>query len=490
MEVRCITCCFKVPIFGTSAVRRSVGTCGICVGMSFRNLSLAALLAAVCLVSQASGHRAVAPTPPMGWNSWDAYGLTIDEAAFRANVQVLAGIKDLGWQYAVIDEGWYMRDPFAESLEARKYVWDANGILIPAAERFPSSANGAGFKPLAEWVHSQGLKFGIHLVRGIPKQVVDANLPIAGSGYHAADAADRDSPCPWDAGNWGVRDNEAGQAYYDSMIRLYAAWGVDFLKVDCISDHPYRPTEIRQLAEAIRKSGRPIVLSLSPGPTQLEHAEEVAKYAQMWRITDDHWDLWTAEHKPGGSEFPFGVRQEFDRIAEWNPYSKPDAWPDADMLPVGSLRPHPGWGEPRQSRYTQDEQRTEFTLWAISRSPLILGANLTQLDDFTKSLITNKDVLEINQNAIESGQGLMPLKNGKTDTFPQRYWYARTGSRHYIAVFNLEDKATNSELPWQVFHLPNRPHAVFDIWNQKHVKRAATLHVELAPHGCALFRVE
>ncbi len=130
-------------------------------------------------------------------------------------------------------------------------------------------------------------------MRGIPRQVVAANLPIAGSSFHAADAADTTSPCPWDEGNWGIKDNAAGQAYYDSMLRLYASWGVDFLKVDCISDHPYRPTEIRQIAEAIRKSGRPIVLSLSPGPTSLDHAAEVAKYAQMWRIADDHWDGWT-----------------------------------------------------------------------------------------------------------------------------------------------------------------------------------------------------
>jgi hypothetical protein len=426
----------------------------------------------------------------MGWNSWDAYGLTIDEKDYRANATVLAGLKQYGWEYAVIDEGWYMQDPFADSVAARKYLWDENGLLVPVSNRFPSAANGAGFKPLADWVHGQGLKFGIHIVRGIPRGVVDQNLPIAGTSFHAVDAADKDSPCPWDEGNWGVKDNEAGQAYYDSMLRLYASWGLDYIKVDCISDHPYRPTEIRQIAEAIRKTGRPILLSLSPGPTSLEHAEEVAKYAQMWRITDDHWDVWSSPHKAGQGEFPFGIRDQFDRIAEWEAYAKPGAWPDADMLPEGSLTPHPGWGEPRASRYTQEEQRTEFTLWAISRSPLILGANLTKLDDFTRSLITHREVLEINQHAIESGQGLMPLKDGNTDTFPQRYWYARTRQHQYLAVFNLADGASKSDLPWMVFHLENKPHAVFDLWNQKHLPKAKALHVELAPHGCALFEVE
>jgi len=446
---------------------------------------------AVCTLSLPAQN--VAPTPPMGWNSWDSFGLTIDEADYRANTTVLAGLRQYGWQYSVIDEGWYMQDPFANSVEARKYVWDGNGILIPALDRFPSGADGAGFKPLADWVHAQGLKFGIHIVRGIPRQVVKDNLPIANSAFHAQDAADTTETCPWDDGNYGIRDNAAGQAYYDSMLKLYAGWGLDFIKVDCISDHPYRPTEIRQIAEAIRKTGRPIVLSLSPGPTQLDHAAEVAKYAQMWRISDDHWDVWAPQHKPGASEFPFGVRDAFDRLAQWAPYVKPGNWPDDDMLPEGSLTPHPGLGQPRQSRLTHDEQLSEFTLWAISRSPLIMGANLTRLDDLTRSLMTNKEVLEMNQTAIESGPGLKPVGGDKADSFPERYWYARTAGPHpktYLAVFNLDDHATRSDLPWELFHLPAKAHAVFDIWNQKHIPSARALHVELPPHGCALFRVE
>ncbi len=457
------------------------------------HLRLAVSLAVLAFCFQPLPAQNLAPTPPMGWNSWDAYGLTIDEADYRANTKVLAGLRQYGWQYSVIDEGWYMQAPFAKTVEDRKYVWDANGILLPALSRFPSSANGAGFKPLADWVHAQGLKFGIHIIRGIPRQVVKDNLPIAGSSFHAQDAADTTETCPWDEGNYGIRDNAAGQAYYDSMLRLYAGWGLDFIKVDCISDHPYRPTEIRQIAEAIRKTGRPILLSLSPGPTQLAHAADVAKYAQMWRISDDHWDVWAPPHTPGKSEFPFGVRDAFDRLAQWAPYFMPGNWPDDDMLPEGSLAPHPGLGQPRQSRLTRDEQRTEFTLWAISRSPLIMGANLTRLDDFTRSLMANKEVLEMNQTAVESGPGLAPAESGRAAAFPERYWYARTGGSHpktYLAVFNLDDHPTNSELPWMLFHLPAKAHAVVDVWNQKHLPRAEALHVELPPHGCALFRVE
>lgn len=426
----------------------------------------------------------------MGWNSWDAYGLTIDEADFRANVQVLAGLKQYGWQYAVIDEGWYMQNPFGKDTAEQKYLYDSNGLLLPVEARFPSSANNAGFKPLGDWVHRLGLKFGIHVMRGIPKQVVDQNLPIAGSSFHAADAADKDATCPWNDANYGVADNPAGQAYYDAMMKRYAEWGVDFIKVDCISDHPYRPTEIRQVAEAIRRSGRPMVLSLSPGPTSLSHAAEVAKYAQMWRITDDHWDVWSSK-KNGSSEFPFGLGEEFDRIAAWAQYVKPGNWPDPDMLPEGSLTPRPGWGEPRQSRYTHDEQRTEITLWAISRSPLIFGGNLTKLDDFTRSLLTNKEILDINQTAVES----KPVNNLPAGFGNARVWFASSGKGSvpdfYFAFFNLEDKPLTLHFRWNDVRLSfSGKHAATNLWDGSKSAPSEEMTVELPAHGSAIYRVQ
>jgi hypothetical protein len=459
--------------------------------MARRFLSLAAL--AFVLSTPFSHAQNLAPTPPMGWNSWDAYGLTIDEADYRANTKVLAGIQEFGWKYSVIDEGWYMENPFGDTVETRKYVWDGNGILIPAVSRFPSSASGAGFKPLADWVHGQGLKFGIHIVRGIPRQVVKDNLPIAGTNFHAADAADLDSPCPWDEGNWGIKDNAAGQAYYNSMMKLYAGWGLDFIKVDCISDHPYRPSEIRQLAEAIKKTGRPIVLSLSPGPTALEHGAEVAEYAQLWRISDDHWDVWAGEHKPGASEFPFGVRDAFDRLAKWAPYVREGNWPDEDMLPWGWLGPHPGWGEARQSRETQDEQRTEFTLWAIARSPLILGANLTKLDEFTRSLITNQTMLFMNQNATYS----RPVD---TATLPGGFEHARVwratinkqGAGNYaefFAFFNLDDKPVTLRATWKQLGLEGGKHRAQNVWSESADKESKEVNVTLPAHGSTVYEI-
>jgi hypothetical protein len=434
--------------------------------------------------------QVVGQVPPMGWNSWDAYGFTIDEAQFRANVQVLAGMKKYGWQYAVIDEGWYMQDPFGANTVAQKFLYDGNGLLVPVVARFPSSANNAGFKPLADWVHSLGLKFGIHILRGIPRQVVDDNRPIAGSTFHATDAADKAATCPWSDANYGVLDNAAGQAYYDSMLKRYAQWGLDFIKVDCISDRPYRPTEIRQVAEAIRKTGRPILLSLSPGPTGIEHADEVAKYSQMWRIADDHWDVWLDKNKNNG-EFPFGLEEEFDRIALWNKHSKPGSWPDPDMLPEGSLRPHPGWGNPRHSNYTPDEQRTEFTLFAISRSPLIFGGNLTELDDLTRRLMTNRELAAIDQTATEA----KPVETHSPEFANARVWFASTGTAqkplYYFAFFNLDDQPVTLHFKWNDLWLRFAgKHAATNLRDGTKSASSEDMEVALPPHGSAIYRVE
>jgi len=435
----------------------------------FRRFALLFSIAVTAAFTAAlAGAQTLAPTPPMGWNSWDAYGLTVNEADFKANTAVLASIKHYGWQYSVIDEGWYMEDPFGGTREKQKYVYDEFGRLIPALNRFPDAANGAGLKPLADWVHAQGLKFGIHLVRGIPRRDVAENTPIAGTKFTAANAADTADACPWDEGNWGVKDNAAGQAWYDSMIDLYGGWGVDFLKVDCISDHPYKPVEIRLVAEAIHKftarTGRPIVLSLSPGPTNLRDAAYVAKYAQMWRIADDHWDVWShdpnLDTKPGETpqEFPFGTRQAFDRLEAWQPYAKPGSWPDDDMLPFGSLTPHPGWGAPRQSRLTEDEERTEFTLWAITRSPLILGANLTKMDGFLRGLVTDKTLIAMDQDSFEN----RPIKNLPVGFEGVRVWEAKStvlgcDGCMFLAIFNMNDHPVDLKFNWSDLGLTKGP---------------------------------
>jgi len=450
----------------------------------------AVALTAALALSGAAHAGSPAPTPPMGWNSWDAYGFTIDEDGFKADAKVLAGIKQYGWQYTVIDEGWYMGNPDGDKLAARAYQLDANGRLIPDSKRYASAADGAGFKQLADWVHAQGLKFGLHIVRGIPKQAVADNDPIADSTFHAADAADTTDLCGWDDGDYGVKNNAAGQAYYNSVMKLYADWGVDFVKVDCIADHPFKPTEIRQIARAIKKTGRPMVLSLSPGPTQLANARFVSRYSQMWRISNDIWDGWTFRDNGREDSFPKGIVSAFDNLVMWNAYAGPGHWPDADMLPFGSLTPHPGWGDPRDSRLTHDEERTQFTLWAIARSPLILGANLTKLDDFTRSLITNKDVIAVNQTAWAS----QPVTNLPSGFDHIRVWKAQAGPKSkpvtYVAIFNLDDQPATVHASWKEVGLHGDAHASQELWSGASNASSDGLDITLPAHGCAIYRVE
>jgi alpha-galactosidase len=449
------------------------------------------LFAAFALTSTAQTSASLSPSPPLGWNSYDAYGLTITESQFKANVDWFhRHLQPYGWQYVVIDADWYLAHP--DSPGHLGYTVSADGRFQPALNRFPSAVNQQGFKPIADYVHSLGLKFGIHIIRGIPREAVDKNLPIAGSSFHAADAADRSDLCHWNADTFGVKDNPAGQAYYDSIIRLYASWGVDFLKVDCIAA-PYHSGEIHMISAAIKKSGRPIVLSLSPGPTPLEDAADVLQHAQLWRISNDFWDLWTSTHDASG--FPQNLKDQFKLLAQWEQYAGSGHWPDADMLPIGYLGPRAGWGpSPRQSRLTRNEARTLVTLWSIARSPLIIGANLASMDPVTESLLTNPEVLAVDQTTTGNHPVLQVAHKGITSTDNIAIWTAREGSDPIIALFNRSDASATIDIPaWNKlgdqFALDQPTYHVRDLWLRKDLGPKSSLSVTLPAHGAALFRL-
>ena len=462
--------------------------------MKIRPGFLALYLAGAAIA--AAQNASVAATPPMGWNSWDAYGLTITEPQFRDNVRVLkAKLLPFGWNYAVIDEGWFFENPQdRDAPDKLRYALDPHGRYVPVPARFPSAASKSGlataytgptpklaatieetsFATLGAWVHSQGLKFGIHIVRGIPRASVERGLPIEGSSFHTQDAADQTDTCPWDPTNWGVKDTPAGQAWYDSLLRQYASWGVDLIKVDCIADRPYKATEIRMIRRAIDKAGRPMVLSLSPGPTALGHAAEVGSLANMWRISDDFWDVWNS-----GKNFPQGIKDHFALTASWAKYAHPGNWPDADMLPLGELRPSPGWGDPRSTHLTPEEQRTMLALWSIARSPLIFGGNLTLLDDATLKLLTNRDLIAVDQTAIESSES---LHDGNLIA-----WRAKLpNGQQALALFNTGESPLKIDRPLKDLAPNTKPQHIRDVWQQKDLTPKTTISLQLAPYDCAL----
>jgi hypothetical protein len=426
-----------------------------------------------------SGSEVLAARPPMGWNSWDGYGTTINEEQFKSNAKWMSeNLKASGWEYATIDMEWFVRNPTPEgNSKSSVYALDANGRYIPAENRFPSSAGGNGFKPIGDYVHSLGLKFGIHILRGIPKKAVEANAPIAGSSYRAADAADSSETCPWNPDNFGADASKpAAQAYYDSIAALYASWGVDLIKVDCISSHPYRGDEIRMLSGALRKTGRPIVLSLSPGAAPLEKIDEMRKYAQMWRISDDVWDIWHSD-----VPYPQGLGDQFQNILKWIGKSQPGRWPDADMLPLGYLGPAPGWGKPRQSRLSHSEQQSLMTLWAMLPSPLMLGGDLTQADAWTKSLLTNRDVLALNQYSSANRAAIV------TDKLVVLLAESTENQGTYVAVFNRGSELADIHYLWKELGLPGREYALRDLWNHLDAGKRDKLTAKLEPHACLLY---
>jgi alpha-galactosidase len=423
----------------------------------------------------AAAQNATAPAPPMGWNSWDSYGTTVREEQVKANADWMAEhLAKYGWQYIVVDIQWY--EPNAQGHDYKPgapLTMDEYGRLMPAVNRFPSSANGTGFKPLADYIHSKGLKFGIHIMRGIPRQAVEKNLPIKGTSYRASDVADKDNACRWNPDMWGVDTTKPGaQAYYDSIAELYASWGVDFIKADDMGSHLYQPAEMKPLSQAMKKTGRPMVLSISPGPAPLSEAEFFEKYAQMWRISDDFWDDWRL------------LRQQFDYTRDWAQLvGKNDTWPDADMLPFGKLRVTSTEGGGAPSKFTPDEQQTVMTLWSIFRSPLIFGGDLPSNDAATTALITNEEVIEVNQH---SHGGHQALEQGNL-----RVWVAdgaKPGEK-YVALFSLGETAGDFSVDWSEVGFSSHEMDVRDLWTHKSLGSLSSLHVNLRAHASALYKL-
>jgi hypothetical protein len=423
-------------------------------------------------------------TPPRGWNSYDCYGCGIDEAAFRANARAMAReLLPHGYEYACIDGLWYYDDVTHFGLGGvapQPPHIDDHGRPIPSPARFPSSAGGRGFAPLAEFVHGLGLKFGIHLMRGIPRLAVERGTPIAGTDRRAADVADRADVCRWETTMYGVDTRRPGaQEWYDSLLALYASWGVDFIKADDCGNAPYHREEVAALSRAGRRCGRPILLSLSPGIDMhevLPAHPHAAAHAEMWRISADIWDKWD------------NVRYLFPLCALWSGAIGPAGFPDADMLPYGML----GLGNTptlptRRCRLTEEEVRTHFTLLAMARSPLFFGGDVPQLDDFTRGVITHPELLAINARS----RGNRPLWIWQLEN-RHVAWKAQDldGPGQYLALFNLTDEAAevSAGLPENGFPARAR---LRDLWARTDAgvveKKVAA---PLPPHGCAVYRVE
>jgi hypothetical protein len=433
----------------------------------------------------------VAPRPPMGWNSFDAYDCAINEKQFRDTVDYMAErLLPYGWKYAVVDYIWFNPAPGnwnnpkrrfghpdvrldADGRPIDKLIMDRYGRLLPAVERFPSAAGGKGFQPLADYVHSKGLKFGIHIMRGIPRQAYYEKLPILGAKATAADIAEPWDTCPWCNNMFGVDATKPGaQQYYDSLFKLYAEWGVDFVKVDDILHAVYHKGELELIRKALDRCGRPMVLSLSPGEAPLSHARHLQKQAHMWRISADFWDEWKA------------LEHNFDLLNAWSPWIGPDSWPDADMLPIGHIslggRPH---GPDRISKFTWPEHYTLLSLWCIARSPLIMGGDLLSSSEQSLAFLKNKEVIAVNQLSANNRQVFK--ENGRAA------WIADVpgSSDKYLALFNMKEDRQKVVFVFE-HEMLRGTYRVRDLWAGKDLGAfEKESGVDLEPHGAGLYRL-
>ena len=417
-----------------------------------------------------------AKTPPLGWNSWDCYGPTVEEHEVKANADYMAeNLKDYGWEYVVVDIRWFVENDKAGGYNQTdpRYVIDAYGRYQPAVNRFPSAKEGKGFKELADYVHNKGLKFGIHIMRGIPKVAVENKLPVLGTdGITADQIYSTDLQCKWLRDNYTiVADKPGAQEYYNSIFNMYADWGVDFIKIDDLS-RPYHQAEIELIRNAIDQCGRPIVLSTSPGATPVTAAEHVREHANMWRMVDDVWDTWNHFH-------------HLIKVCEqWYPYIAPGTWPDCDMIPLGRISIRGERGEDRMTRLTPDEQYSLMTLFTIFKSPLMFGGDLPSNDAFTLSLLTNKEVLKMHRESVDVKQIYQDEnKVAVTSKNPD------TGEI-YLALFNISE-----EEPLEIgVELKDLGIAgtcsVFNMWSGENLGEfSGEFNRNLNAHQCALLKL-
>jgi len=349
-----------------------------------------------------------APNPPLGFNSFDSYLTYLSEDKAYALMDVMAEkYLPFGYEYFVIDAGWARNvELYPGSMYPKKskgVAMDEFGLLEPCQMYFPK-----GIKPLADYAHKKGLKFGVWFIRGIPRQAVEKNLPIKGTRYFARDIADTSSVCGWNQENYGINMTKPGaQAYYNALIDKLAGWNIDFVKADDIVPDPL---EIVAVAKAIEDGGHTMIYSLSPGDVHYPTHVTYYRRANMLRITADIWDN------------PQSIEKGFIAWEKFQGTERPGFWPDLDMIPFGRLTvvatpDIPNVAEDRrarQSQFSQDQMKTFITQRAMAASPLIIGGDLLTMDDFSYRLLTNRNMLACNQNGV---MGVNVYRAGNIDVW-------------------------------------------------------------------------
>lgn len=397
--------------------------------------------------------------PPMGWSSWSSLHGNIDESKIEAEATVVHdSLAAYGYRYVNIDAGWnkgvdqYGRD-----------TWD------PA--KFPN-----GIAAVAEYVHGLGLKFGIYLVPGVSAAAVAANSPILGTPYHISDIIVPGQP--GNTANQGAAKIDftkpGAYQFVRSQADLLASWGVDYIKMDFVGPGGGRvaadnTADIRAWHWAIQSTGRPMHLELS-NSLSFDYATTWAKYSNGWRIEGD---IECYSHCVGLTNWNVRVVKRFTDAPQWVPYAGPGHWNDLDSIEVGN-------GD--ADGITPDERQSMITLWSVESAPLLLGTDLTKLDPNDLRLLTNREVIAVDQ----AGHPAHPVSQAT----PQQVWFAENPNGTYtVALFNLGDSAATVTANWSDLGL-NGAAFVRDLWSHTNLGvQKSGFGATLAPHASRLLTV-
>jgi hypothetical protein len=396
----------------------------------------------------------------------------------------IAKLKPYGYKYFVIDAGWYWTYELKPGLkwpsdgDSRHISYDEYGRFLPSQNLFPN-----GFKEVIEHAHKHGVKFGLHLMRGIAREVVQKNLPIKGTRYFAADIANTNDTCNWSSLSYGIdMDKPGAQEYYDSVVELVASWGVDFIKYD---DIVHKSREIEAVAKAIKNSGRAIVLSISPGDDIHPEYLETYKKADMIRITRDIWDL------------DKDIQITFERWQKMQPYAGQGFWLDMDMIPFGHIRiNYPKTthyakstrGNERQDNFTSEQKRTFITQRAMAASPLFMGGSLTSSPNYVFELITNTDMLECNQNGV-TGTLQTRIEDYSTKVDVWRTPHNSKDNEGWIGIFNRNPYNEIIQLEKKQLGLKKDvSYELYDIWGKQHIEDRDTNVYMIEPNDVVFIR--
>jgi hypothetical protein len=441
---------------------------------SLRAALLIALLAGGILHNASAEDNGLERTPVLGWSSWSF--LRKNPTADQVKAQALAlqnfGLQKIGYQYVNLDDFWY-QCPGPQGPNVDPY-----GRWLTDSSKFPPQGDTDGMKVMADYVHSLGMKFGIYVTPGISRQAVSRNTPIKGTSYTAAQVADPSVK----ENNYNCKgmvridyDKPGAQEYTNSWVNMLAAWGVDYIKIDGMKNS--NAADVEAWSNAIRQSGRPMILDVTQGNLTTAVVPTLMKYANQWEFAPDVECYRCEKH---GSSYPLtswaDVAKRFNYVAEWQPYAGPGAFNDYDSIEVGNGS---------NDGLTPVERQTQISLWALGAAPFILGVDLTHLDptDLQKYL-QNSAVLAVDQDSIAAKR---VVNTGNRQVFAKREPNGDT----IVGLFNTGRTPEEVSVPASAAGVPEneRGYSLHDLWTGETRKTSSTISAVVPSHGVVLYRI-